>query len=546
MKFSLTNFSLTLGDSLILSEVDFFVKTGSSVGVVGQSGSGKTMLAKSLMGLLPSPHKTSGVYEIDGKPFNLEAPESEWRKIRGKEIGLIMQDPFSSLDPMTRCGEQITAPFTTVERKNFDLEKSLREVGLPPETARKYPMELSGGMRQRVVIASALAKEPKLLIADECTTSLDVIIQKEVLDLIEKIKKERGMGVVIISHDLRLVAQRTEYMYVLNNGIVEENGPTSEVINNPKQEYTKLLLEAKPFIISGFTSKKEKHKNGKAKIPLLKTKSLYKKFDGFIALNDASISVNEGECVAIVGESGSGKTTLARCVIGLSTPTSGKVRFIHEGEIEKKEAAEGRERSEKGFYSFISNLFGKKNAAANNARLFDAQIVFQDPYSSLNPSLTIREILSEALMAGGKNPDGKAPDEGRGKQITNLYKLMEFAEIPENLLERKPAALSGGQRQRIAIARALAPSPRLIICDEPIAALDVIIQKQILNTLKTFQKNHNISILFITHDLTAAYEIADRVYVMKHSRVVEEGECATIFHHPKHPYTKSLLEAALE
>jgi len=471
----------------ILKGIDFALNESVSVGIVGESGSGKTMFVRSITGLLPEGAEASGVYEIDGTPFDLNASEREWRRVRGSEIGMIMQDPFTALEPLTKCGKQIRAGVPAGRRAAFDVTAALDEVGLQADVANRYPFELSGGMRQRVVIAAALATEPRLLIADEATTALDVITQGEILDLIDAVRARRNMPLIIITHDVRLIYQRTDKVIVMDEGHIVEWGPTRSVIENPREDYTKTLVEADRFLnVSGYP---EYSVGGSI---ILRVDGLVKKFGGRAALSGVSIEVGAGECVGIVGESGSGKTTLARCIVGLTRPDAGDVKY-----------------------------FGNGNP----------QIVFQDPYSSLNPAHTVRYILEEALDAAGRTPDG-------------LADLLDIAEIPEELLDRRPARLSGGQRQRVAIARALAPQPELLICDESVSALDIVIQNQILRTIERLRKERGLAVLFITHDLSVVRMLAGRIYVMHDATVVNEGSTERIFEGTNDPYTKQLIDAA--
>jgi ABC-type glutathione transport system ATPase component/predicted amidohydrolase YtcJ len=471
----------------ILKGIDFDLREDISIGIVGESGSGKTMLVRSAIGLLPPAAKVTGDYEIDGRVFKLNSPERAWRHIRGSEIGMIMQDPFTALDPLKKCGKQIIDGVPRSKRSSFDLNAALAEVGLPAKVAQQQPFELSGGMRQRVVIAAALATEPKLLIADEATTALDVITQREILDLIGSIKAHRGMPLILITHDIKLALQRTDRIIVMENGRIVESGDTREVIENPREDYTKMLIEAdRALNVSAYP---EYAVGGEI---LLRVNNLVKRFGKFAALDDVSIEVSCGECVGIVGESGSGKTTLARCIAGLAHAEEGLVKY-----------------------------FGKGSP----------QIVFQDPYSSLNPAHTVRYILEEALTASGRPK-------------SELEELIRLAEIEPELLDRRPAKLSGGQRQRVAIARSLAPQPDLLICDESVSALDIVIQNQILRTIERLRKERGLAILFITHDLSVVRMIASRIYVMHDAKVVSSGSTEHIFESTKDPYTKRLIEAS--
>ncbi|MDR0817608.1 MAG: amidohydrolase family protein [Clostridiales Family XIII bacterium] len=484
---SIRDLRVNIAGKEILRGIDFDLNEDISIGIVGESGSGKTMFVRSAIGLLPPAAEVTGEYEIDGAAFRLNAKESKWRKVRGSEIGMIMQDPFTALDPLKKCGRQILNGVPGANRKSFDLNAALAEVGLPEKVAQQHPFELSGGMRQRVVIAAALATEPKLLIADEATTALDVITQREILDLIDEIRVHRGMPLILITHDIKLARQRTDKIIVMERGQIVESGDTKEVIDHPKEDYTKMLIDADRFLnVSAYP---EYAVGGEI---LLKVDHLVRRFGKFTALDDVSIEVGEGECVGIVGESGSGKTTLARCIAGLSHAQSGTIKY-----------------------------FGKGSP----------QIVFQDPYSSLNPAHTVRYILEEALTASGRPK-------------SELGELIGLAEIEPELLDRKPAKLSGGQRQRVAIARSLAPHPDLLICDESVSALDIVIQNQILRTIERLRKERGLAIIFITHDLSVVRMIASRIYVMHDAKVVEEGSTERIFEGTKDPYTKELIAAS--
>jgi len=489
MKIDIENLKVTIGPHEILKGVDFSLESGESVAIVGESGSGKTMLTRSLIGLLHPSAKPSGSYKIDKTEFPLSGNEKKWRRIRGNDgICMIMQDPFTALDPTKKCGVQIADGVPKEKLKGFNVSKLLAEVGLSAQIADRYPAQLSGGQRQRVVIAAALATEPRLLIADEATTALDVITQKEIFELIDKIRTQRGMPIIIITHSIRLAKERSSKIFVMDNGMIVESGSTKDITTNPKAISTKTLLNADRFLqnlpYASCNVDGEK---------ILSAKDLSKNFGKTKALDNVSIDVHSGECVGIVGQSGSGKTTLARCIIGLTTPDKGEIKY-----------------------------FGKARP----------QIVFQDPYSSLNPSHTIRYVLEEALEAS-KRPKSE------------LQEIISLAEVDEKLLARKPSNLSGGQRQRVAIARALAARPDLLICDESVSALDVVVQNQILKTLVKLREERNMAILFITHDLSVLRMIACRVYVMNKAKVVESGTSQQIFESAADAYTKKLIEASV-
>ncbi|MCL2492569.1 MAG: amidohydrolase family protein [Clostridiales bacterium] len=486
------NLKVRIGGAEILDGIGFALDEAVSVGLVGESGSGKTMFARSLTGLLPTGSCVSGDYLIDGEAFAFDAAERAWQRVRGSEIGLILQDPFTALDPLVRCGKQILLGVPKARRTLFDLETALAEVGLSMEIGERYPHELSGGQRQRVVIAAALATEPKLLIADEATTALDVVTQREILDLIDEIRSRRSMPLLLITHDIGLICDRTDQIIILEAGRVVERGETKAVVEHPQNAYTKRLVEADRVLNeSGYQTPPPENEP-----VILRVTELCKNFGAVRALSDVSIEMRAGECAGVVGESGSGKTTLARCVVGL-------------------------ERADQGEIVYTGKSF--------------PQIVFQDPYSSLNPAHTVRKILTEALKAGGTDS---------GSIISRLSELLALAEVDEELLDRRPERLSGGQRQRVAIARALATDPDLLVCDESVSALDTVVQNQILATLDRLRHERGLAILFITHDLTVCRMIASRVYVMLDGKVVESGETRRIFESPRDAYTRRLLAAA--
>ena len=384
------------------------------------------------------------------------------------------------------------------------MRELLAEVGLPQEVAAKRPFELSGGMRQRVALAAALAADPAVLIADEPTTALDVTTQREVLDLIDRIKAKRSMALVLITHDLAVARDRADEAMVLRHGTVLECGPVSRVLFEPEHEYTRTLLVADPgveaaqAITSGEVQAEAAALPGIAvetePMPLLRASGLTKRFPGTTraALQDVDVSLGSGETLAVVGESGSGKTTLARCLVGLERPDAGRIEFL--------------------------------GSATGPRRV---QIVFQDPYSALNPALSIGSGLSEALAAG---------QSGR-----SVAELLELVGLPADYASRRPVVLSGGERQRVAIARALAVEPEVLILDEAVSALDVSVQAQILELLAGLQERLGLSMLFITHDLSVARKTSARVLVLRLGRVIEEGPTASVLATPTQEYTRELL-----
>lgn len=487
---------------------DFSIAGGETLALIGESGSGKTLSAKAIAGLLPTGFSAQGTVQLSTGTITLPASDAVWRVTRGKRISLLLQDPFTSLSPVHRCGMQIGITLAaTREGKISQLDmrarvvERLAEVNLPADVARAYPHELSGGMRQRVAIAAALATDPELLIADEPTTALDASNKGEILDLLRQLQISRGMAVLLISHDLGMIRGRAENVLVMRNGAIVERGATSQVLRAPDHAYTRALIDADPSL----TDRSARHT-----VPLVATDALVvatdvsKSFGDKVVLDGVSVSVERGETVGVVGESGSGKTTLARCIAGLEHESSGVIEF------DGVALAPGRA----------------------SRRPSQMQIVFQDPYSSLNPIVNVGKTLRLALSVAGR-----PASEVRG--------LLELVGLPATFARKRPAELSGGQRQRVAIARALAVKPELLICDESVSALDVSVQKQILDLLASLRSELGLSMLFISHDLAVVRQLADRVYVMRDGHVVESGECQQVLSNPRHPYTQALVEASL-
>ncbi|MCT9932141.1 ABC transporter ATP-binding protein [Planotetraspora sp. A-T 1434] len=542
----------------IVAGLDLTVAPGETVAIVGESGSGKSMTVKALAGLLPDGVRASGRLEIGGTRLDLGGPRSSWRGVRGSGMALLPQDPFTSLSPVHRIGQQIGWA-VTARRRTGRVAALLAEVGLPADVAGKYPFQLSGGMRQRAAIAAALAADPGLLIADEPTTALDVTTQHEVLELIADLQRGRGMGLILITHDLRLAHSRADRIMVMYAGRLVEEGATADVLRAPAHPYTARLAACdppltrrlpvlatipgsvpQPFSVGAACAfaarcefaveacrtaepaltevsaghrtacvrpetaarpdEHEHHADEEAApppeaTPLLTVEGLAKRYHGAAApaLAGVDLELLAGESVAVVGESGSGKTTLARCVAGLERPDTGRVVF--------------------------------HGSAAGPRRL---QMVFQDPYSALNPGLSVGTSLAEALAAAGR-------------PRSEVSELLELVGLPAAYARRRPKALSGGERQRVAIARALAPRAGLLVCDEPVSALDVSVQAQVLNLLADLRRELGLTLLFITHDLAVARQIADRIYVMRHGRVVEAGPVTSVLDSPAHEYTRRLL-----
>lgn len=538
--------------------VSFEVPRGKTLGIVGESGSGKSVSNLAVMRLLNEKQSriTADEITLDGKDI-LHLEEKDMHDVRGKRIAMIFQEPMTSLNPVFQCGFQVTEAILAHEDVTEEEAKSrvislFKKVMLPrPEAIYKsYPHELSGGQKQRVMIAMALACNPEVLIADEPTTALDVTVQKEILKLLKELQQTENLSMIFISHDLGVVSEVSDDILVMHDGKVVEYGPSSRVLSDPKDPYTKGLLACRPPmdfrfrrlpIVKEFLDgtwgdtadfkqqlivtqeERESHlKEIYSREPLLKVEHLktwfpLKKgifnrvYDHVKAVDDVSLDVYPGETLGLVGESGCGKTTLGRSILRLVEPSDGKIIF------------EGRD---------VMSLSG------NDLREYrkHAQIVFQDPYSSLNPKMRIGDAIAEPMSVHGLEPDAKR----RRDKVCEL--LTEVGLQPEHY-QRYPHEFSGGQRQRICIARALAVRPKLIICDESVSALDVSVQAQVLNLLNRLKKDFGFTYIFISHDLSVVRFMSDRILVMYNGRPVELGDADEIFNNPKNEYTKKLINA---
>lgn len=521
--------SFSTGDDLseVVSDVSFDIEQGKTLGIVGESGSGKSVSARSIMRLLEKNAVIDSESRImfDGQNI-LEKTDREMRQIRGKDIGMIFQDPMTSLNPTMKIGRQISE--TILIHQNVDKKEAAKQakeimhlVGIPDVDTRygQYPFEFSGGMRQRIIIAIALACKPKLLIADEPTTALDVTIQAQILDLLKDIQEKTGTSILLITHDFGVVANMCEKIIVMNKGHVVEHGSTKDIFSSPKEDYTKKLLAAIPNLHA------EKSEESKAKLKeiysgkrekLIEVKELAKHFplgrkEILKAVNSVSFDIYKGETLGLVGESGSGKSTTGRTLLRLHEATSGET--IYEGSD--------------------LNTYKKKQMKEMRKRV---QFVFQDPYSSLNPRKKVEDIIGEALDIHKLSKSKK----DRRKRVEDL---LELVELDKSFSQRFPHEFSGGQRQRIGIARALAVEPEFIVLDEPLSALDASVQAQIVDLLEDLQKKLNLTYLFIAHDLATVKQLSDRVAVMYKGNIVELADSEELFKNPVHTYTKRLLSA---
>ena len=529
---SIKNLTINIGDQIILSNVSFDLKKNEVLGLVGESGSGKSFTALSVLDLINIKNlKTEGQIIFDGKELS-KLSNKEYQKIRGKEISIIFQEPMSSLNPSMKCGDQISEIIINHEKINKKIAKQksielIKKVQLknPELVFEKYPFQLSGGQQQRVMIAIAIACKPKLLIADEPTTSLDSLVRNDIISLIKSLQNEYNMSVLFISHDLKLVSKFVDNLIVLKKGVIIERGISSQIFNSPKKKYTKHLIDSSPpknnrpnRLITSKTKKNKliskaeraiHHSKIYSKNPILKVNKLTVFYGNNLTLKDISFNLYKGETLGIVGESGSGKSTIAKSILGLVK--------IHNGEILFKN---------KNTNQISNSIFRKK-----------VQLIFQDPYSSLNPEISIGNSIIEPMIA-------HKIFSSKYEMKCKALELLNQVGLSKNDFKKFPNQFSGGQRQRIVIARALALNPEVIICDESVSALDVSIQAQILNLLSDLKEQYLFTFLFISHDMSVIKYFTDRLIVLKKGEIIELNETDFLFEHPKNLYTKALLKAS--
>lgn len=542
--------SISSQERLLLNGLSFTVNTDEIVAIVGESGSGKSLTALSIAGLLfQTPLVVSSQkMQLSGQELS-HLSHKDWQSVRGEDLGMVFQEPQSSLNPSMRCGAQV---MERLEKNKIGKEQLFRaqvleafaQVQLPePERIfRAYPHELSGGQKQRVMIAMALIGSPKLLIADEPTTALDVTVQKEILTLIKALQKANKMSVFFISHDLSVVAQFADRVLVMHQGKLVEKGTVEEIFKNPKDPYTQGLLYARPLpdkrlkrlpTVADFSNnsksfpsvtkatRTKKHKALYAQKPLLEVKGLVKEYpltrrwfkenQNLTAVDAVSFDLYPGETLGLVGESGCGKSTISRALVNLDPPTAGDIRY------------KGR------------SVIGLNAKALRELRQ-QIQLVFQDPFAALHPLKSIGNAIAEPLYVHGLVS-------GKTAQKERVIKLLEQVGLAEEYYHRYPHQLSGGQRQRVVIARALATEPQLLLLDESVAALDISVQAQVLNLLNDLKEQLQLSYLFISHDLNVVKYMADRILVMQKGILVEEAEADELYFHPQQPYTQELIAA---
>ncbi|MFE0514321.1 dipeptide ABC transporter ATP-binding protein [Streptomyces sp. NPDC058964] len=502
-----TDLTVEFGSLRAVDGLSFRLAQGAALALVGESGSGKSTVAGALRGLhRGTGARLGGSVRVAGTDVR-EASDEELRRLRGGRAAMVFQDPLSSLDPYYAIGDQIAEVYRVHTRASRRAARAravevLDRVGIPDAVrrSRSRPHEFSGGMRQRALVAMALACEPDLLIADEPTTALDVTVQAQILDLLHTLREETGMGLLLVTHDVGVAAESVDEVLVMRHGRTVEHGPVGTVLGSPAEAYTRELLAAVPRVDAPRTGARA---TGDV---VLEATGLRREFGhgkrAFTAVDDVSLTIRRGETLGVVGESGSGKTTLGRMLVGLLEPTAGEIRYD-----------------------------GRAHTGVNPA----VQMVFQDPVSSLNPRRSVGESIADPLRARGERDEERI----RGR----VRELLERVGLEGAHYDRYPHEFSGGQRQRVGIARALAADPRVIVCDEPVSALDVTTQAQVVALLGELQRELGLALVFVAHDLAVVRQVSDRVAVMSRGRVVESGPADEVYDFPRHPYTRQLLAA---
>ncbi len=506
--------------------VSFQLHRGQTIALVGESGSGKSVTARAIMRLLSKRARVSDqtVISYDGKNM-ARLSDLEMRRLRGNRITMIFQEPMSSLNPVYTIGSQIVEILRihqkmdrkTAMARALDL---LREVQIPDPEARlqQYPHQLSGGQRQRVMIAMALANNPDVLVADEPTTALDVTVQAEILNLIRALQKKLGMAVILITHDLTVVRQFADHVYVMQHGEVRESGPTEDIFTNPQHAYTKRLLGSEPKgqanLLKGTPETVLEGRDIAVTFSLRKGGAFRGSYYDLKAVDKLSLTLQRGETLGLVGESGSGKTTFGQALMRLNRVNGGQISFLGQ-------RIDG---------------FDRKAMKPLRSRM---QIVFQDPFSSLNPRMSVRQLIEEGLIVNGIGAN-------KAERLERVKQALRDAGLPDTILSRFPHEFSGGQRQRLAIARAVALEPEFILLDEPTSALDLSVQAQIIELLRKLQREKGLSYLFISHDLKVVRALCHRVIVMQNGQIVEQGPVADVLERPTTEYTRRLVRAAFE
>lgn len=532
----------------VVKAITFEINENEIVGIVGESGSGKSITSLALMGLLPKNAVVEGEILFENVSLHKKSNQ-EWRKIRGQQIAMIFQEPMSSLNPSLSCGYQVKEMILQHQKISDAAAKSsvlelFKQVKLPRVSSlyNQYPHQISGGQKQRVMIAMAIANKPKLLIADEPTTALDVTVQQRIIDLLKEIQAQNGMSILFISHDLTLISEIAQRVLVMKDGEIVEQGTVDQIFKNPTHPYTQALINSKPklnerlkilptvqnFLKHDFNAqtissdeRRLKHENLYAQAPLLRITDLKKYYTidkGWFqqqtivkAVDDVYLEIYDGETVGLVGESGCGKTTLGRTILNLEKPTAGEI-----------------------FYKGTD--ITKLNKHDWKVLRKEIQIIFQDPYASLNPRITVGDAILEPMKVHKIHKSDK-------ERKVAVMELLKKVGLNETHYYRYPHEFSGGQRQRIGIARAIALHPKLIICDETVSALDVSVQAQVLNLLNQLKEEFQFTYLFISHDLAVVKFMSDQLVVMHQGKIVEKGEADSIYENPQNEYTQKLINA---